>query len=126
MKIKTFYRDEILNVKIENKEFFGGKKMPVIDLRDYGIWTNVTAKEFLANYHSPFKVVEFDSQDERKEFGNMLCFYRDKYQKDLREAKKSPCFGEHKGNVSHHHNGSGYHSYSCDLCGNKWNYDSGD
>ena len=125
MKIKTFYRDEVLNVQIKNKQFFN-KVMPTIDLRDYGIWLEVTAKEFLPTFHSPFKVVEFDNKGERKEFINMLLFYRKQYQENLREAKKSPCYEGHKGNVSHTHNGSGYHTYACDLCNNKWNVDSGD
>ena len=133
MKIKTFYRDEPMDVKIQNKEFYKMgitpatlESIPVIDLRAHGIYRDAEAKEFLPTSDMQFKVLGFDSQAEKKDFIDMLLFYRKRYQDNLREAKKSPCFGGHKGEVSHSHNGSGYHSYRCDLCNSRWTEDSGD
>ena len=63
MKIKTFYRDEPLDVKIQNKEFYKMgitpatlESIPVIDLRAHGIYRDAEAKEFLPTSDMQFKV----------------------------------------------------------------------
>jgi hypothetical protein len=95
---------------------------------NHGIMKNATAHDFVYRdtRPTPFKVVAFDNETERKDFAEFLLFHRKRKQADLREAKKSPCFGSHKGASETYHNGSGYHAYKCDVCGEKWTEDSGD